>query len=168
MEGLDLNLTYDEGIDTPHYETKGSAGFDVQAMSIKKMFKGNIELSPEKMGLIRESFNQGRFKLRGFERVLLGTGIYVNSLQEETELQVRSRGSVPLKRGLIVGNGVGTIDSDFRGEIGVIIINCTPYLAELTKGEKIAQLVHTFVNQADSIPITETVRGTGAYGSTNI
>lgn len=106
--------------------------------------------------------------LQPLERKLIPTGIYV-SLPEGYEIQVRPRSGMALKRGLTVLNTPGTIDSNFRGEIGIIIINLSSEVQHILPGEKIAQLVVMKVEKADvqlAFSLDETDRGANGYGST--
>ena len=161
-----------EGVEMPKYETEGASGKDVIAHSIIKVFKGDQEVVGDKLEKVKQSFaDRGYIKLRPFERILFGTGITVADMDSEEEIQVRSRSGVALKRGLIVANSPGTVDADYRGQIGVIILNSTPFLNKVEKGERIAQIVHAtvirpYVEQVTDV--TETARGEGGYGSTNI
>ena len=84
------------------------------------------------------------------------------------ELQVRSRSGMTLKQGLIVANQPGTIDEDYRGTIGVILMNSTPFLSEIKKGERIAQIVPGYVPAYKidfTEEVTETERGNKGFGS---
>lgn len=165
-----VRFKLEEGINLPKYETEGSAGMDVTANSIIKAYKGDVEITGEKFEKMKEGFKErGYIKLRPFERILFGTGVTVAELAQGFELQVRSRSGVSLKRGLLVANSPGTVDSDYRGEVGVIIYNSTPFLNQVTKGEKIAQLVSSFapklvIESTEEVSITD--RGAGGYGST--
>ncbi len=106
--------------------------------------------------------------LQPLERKLIPTGIYV-SLPEGYEIQVRPRSGMALKRGLTVLNTPGTIDSNFRGEIGIIIINLSSEVQHILPNEKIAQLVVMKVEKADvqlAFSLDETDRGANGYGST--
>lgn len=160
-----------EGVVMPKYETEMSSGKDVIANCIIKVFKGDQEVEGEKLEKIKLSFEErGYIKLRPFERILFGTGVTVANMPEDEEIQVRPRSGVTLKRGLTVLNSPGTVDADYRGQIGVIIYNSTPFLNKVTKGEKIAQIVHAQVIRPMSLQVTEvtlTTRGEGGYGSTN-
>ena len=128
----------------PGYATQGSAGVDLRAASTAVLEPGH--------------------------RVLVPTGIAI-AIPPGYEAQVRSRSGLALKAGLVVANSPGTIDSDYRGEIGVILLNTgeTSYAVQI--GERIAQLVFAPVVQAvwdvdDELPATE--RGSGGFGSTGV
>jgi dUTP pyrophosphatase len=100
----------------------------------------------------------------------VGTGIHAE-IPEEWEIQVRSRSGLAIKKGIVVLNSPGTIDTDFRGEIRVILINHGKFPHDIAPGDRIAQLVFkpTFdveVAQIDTI-MTETERGVNGFGSTD-
>lgn len=159
-----------EGVELPHYATIGSSGMDVVANSILKAFKGDQEITGEKLEKMQKGFEErGYIKLRGFERILFGTGLTVADMDNDLEVQVRARSGVALKRGLLVANSPGTVDSDYRGQVGVIIYNSTPFLNKVEKGERIAQLVSMKIAKPvilDSDVIYETERAEGGFGST--
>lgn len=100
----------------PSYATEGSAGMDLYAD-----IKDSIYIKP-------------------MERVLIPTGIYIE-LPKGYEAQVRPRSGLSLKKGLTVANAPGTIDSDYRGEIGVIMVNLSNEEQVIEKGERIAQMI---------------------------
>ena len=123
-----INFILEKGTPLPKYETKYAVGLDVTAQKILKcQTKENFKKS-------------GTIVLKPFERVLFGTGLKVE-LPLNIELQVRSRSGLSLNDGIIVANSPGTIDPDYQGEIGVIILNCSEFFIEIKKGQKIAQLV---------------------------
>lgn len=161
-----------EGVDLPKYESKQAVGLDVVANSIIKAFKGDTEIVGEKLEKVRTGFEErGYIKLRPFERILFGTGVFAE-LPDNIELQVRSRSGMALKKGLFVANQPGTIDPDYRGEIGVIIYNSTPFLNKVEKGDRIAQVVPKEIIRPTAYQVTEeefdsnTERGEGGFGST--
>lgn len=160
----------EDGVTQPEYQTPGAAGLDVTANSILKVFKGDVEVAGEKLEKIQRGFEErGWIKLREHERMLFGTGIQVADMDDNLEIQVRDRSSVALKRGLLVANSPGTVDSDYRGEIGIIIVNSTPFLNKITKGERIAQLVVNQIVKPDINYLTvgvDSVRGDEGFGST--
>jgi dUTP pyrophosphatase len=128
----------------PRYGSVHSAGADLKAA-----IDGTLTLSPG-------------------EHRLIPTGIRLE-LPEGYEAQVRPRSGLALKHGVTVLNSPGTIDSDYRGEIGVILINLGDKDFEITWGDRIAQLVISPVITADFVPIlelNETARGSGGFGST--
>lgn len=108
--------------------------------------------------------------LKPLERVLVKTGIYI-AIPEGFEAQVRPRSGLALKKGITVLNSPGTIDADYRGEVGVILVNLSHQEFIVNDGERIAQLVITRCEQAEWIVVEnldETERGAGGYGSTGI
>jgi dUTP pyrophosphatase len=126
----------------PAYETPQSAGLDVRCTEYIMMNPG--------------------------ERVLAKTGLYVE-IPAGFEIQVRPRSGVALKQGVTVLNTPGTIDADYRGEIGVILINHGSTVAEFAKGERIAQLVMSRVERIEweiTDSLSDTKRGLGGFGST--
>lgn len=153
-------------IKLPTYATTGSAGFDLRAMRIMALYQGTkkIDLS-EKMS---RSIEQGIVTLRPGERALFGTGLAF-SIPRGYEMQIRDKSGISLKRGLKVFNAPGTIDSDYTGEVGVIIYNSTTFLAEIRIGEYIAQGVIASYKAPTFVSVTElekTNRGLGGFGST--
>jgi dUTP pyrophosphatase len=127
----------------PIYQTSGSAGMDVHANISNK-----IELKP-------------------FERKLIPTGLFVE-IPQGFEIQVRPRSGLALKHGVTVLNSPGTIDSDYRGELMILLINLGDEVYHIESGERIAQLVIASVITIEWEPIntlSETDRGTGGYGS---
>jgi dUTP pyrophosphatase len=130
----------------PKYETTLSAGMDIRA---------NIEHTVE---------------LKPMERKLIPTGIFME-IPEGYECQVRPRSGLALKKGITVLNSPGTIDADYRGEVGVILINLSSENVVIEPSERIAQLVFAKVEQANWIVsenLSETVRGAGGFGSTGL
>ncbi len=107
-------------------------------------------------------------ELAAGERIVAPTGIRV-AIPEGFEGQVRARSGLALRLGLGVANGPGTIDCDYRGEVGVILINFSSDVVRLKRGERIAQLVICPVVRASLRPVDsldETIRGEGGFGST--
>ena len=130
----------------PVYETTASAGVDLRAN-----LNDVIILKP-------------------LGRTLVKTGIFIE-IPEGYEAQVRPRSGLALKKGITVLNSPGTIDADYRGEIGVILINLSNEDFVIENGERIAQLVFSSVEQAQWIEVemlSETNRGEGGFGSTGI
>lgn len=130
----------------PHYETEGAAGMDLKA---------NIDST---------------IVLQPMERKLIGTGIFI-ALPNGYEAQVRSRSGLALKKGVAVLNAPGTIDADYRGEIGVILINLSNEAFEVQDGDRIAQLIIAKHEQAIwhiVENLEDTTRGTGGFGSTGV
>lgn len=161
-----LEITTDEGVVLPVYESELASGFDLRAKSFKKLFKGTKEVPLNEK--LQRSINEGYLTLRGFERVLVGTGIYI-ALPQSYELQIRDRSGNALKKGLLVANSPGTIDADYRGEIGIILINNTPFLNTINLGDRVAQGVLMKVQHALWSPkskLEATERGADGFGST--
>lgn len=128
----------------PKYETPLSAGVDLRA---------NIE-SP--------------IVLKPLDRALIKTGLFI-ALPEGYEAQVRPRSGLAYKKGISVLNAPGTIDADYRGEIGVILVNLSNEPFTVEDGERIAQMVVAKCEQVDFEEVQvldETARGAGGFGST--
>ncbi len=107
-------------------------------------------------------------RLKSLERVMIPTGLFL-AIPPGYEAQVRPRSGLAAKRGVTVLNTPGTIDSDYRGEIKVILVNLSAETAEILPGERIAQIVFAPVIQAvfeESDNLSETDRGHGGFGST--
>lgn len=108
--------------------------------------------------------------LKPLERCLVPTGLYM-ALPEGYEAQVRPRSGLALKRGITVLNSPGTIDADYRGEVGVILVNLSNEDFVIEDGERIAQMVIARYEQVEwkSVEVlTETERGAGGFGHTGI
>jgi dUTP pyrophosphatase len=152
-----------EAVQIPKYETVGSAGFDLRFFSHiehERIESGVLALGDSKVTRIETFLNPGETKC--FE-----TGLKM-SIPFGYELQIRSRSGLSLK-GIVVANAPGTIDSDYRGEIKVILINRSDKSFPLGNGDRIAQGILAPVNQAvfqivDKLEVTE--RGEGGFGST--
>ena len=132
-------------ISTPSYETSSSAGLDLRAY----LPEGNIKLSPK-------------------ETKLIGTGLYFE-IPEGFEVQIRPRSGLALKDGVSVLNSPGTIDADYRGEIGVILVNLSNDIFTINNGDRVAQMViakHERAEWNEVINLSETSRGEGGFGST--
>ena len=128
----------------PAYETPSSAGLDVRA---------NLEES---------------VTLKPLERALIKTGLFLE-IPHGFECQVRPRSGLAFKKGLTVLNSPGTIDADYRGEVGVILINLSSEDFVVENGERIAQLViakHETTEWLEVENLDETERGKGGFGST--
>lgn len=130
----------------PNYETIASAGMDIRA---------NIEQA---------------ITLKSLERAIVKTGIFIE-LPIGYEAQVRPRSGLAAKKGVTVLNSPGTIDADYRGEIGVILVNLSNEDFVIENGERIAQLViakHERANWIEVTVLSETARGEGGFGSTGV
>ncbi|MCO6501042.1 MAG: dUTP diphosphatase [Vicingus serpentipes] len=128
----------------PEYATTSSAGVDLRANLVE-----SITLKP-------------------LERTLVKTGLYIE-LPHKYEAQVRPRSGLALKHGITVLNTPGTIDADYRGEIGVILVNLSSEEFTIENGERVAQLVIAKHKQAEWVLVEElsdTERGAGGFGST--
>ena len=135
-----------EGALLPEYKTSGSAGADLRA-------------------LIEEPII-----LKPMQRCLIPTGLSVE-LPKGIELQVRPRSALALKHGITVLNTPGTVDSDYRGELAVLLINLGNEDFKIENGDRIAQAVIAQAIQADFVQkdeLSNTERGAGGYGSTGI
>lgn len=130
----------------PSYETKASAGMDLRA---------NLSAS---------------VRLKPLERTIIKTGLFIE-LPIGFEAQVRPRSGLAAKKGITVLNAPGTIDADYRGEIGVILVNLSKDEFIIEDGERIAQLViakHERADWKEVEVLEETLRGEGGFGSTGI
>jgi len=141
-------LPHGEGLPLPAYQTPGSAGLDLLAA-----------ISPNAKLVIEPG-----------ARELVPTGLRLE-LPMGFEGQVRPRSGLALKNGVTVLNSPGTIDSDYRGEVAVILINLGSEPFEITRGARIAQLVVAPVTQAvfvEAADLAESARGAGGFGSTGV
>jgi len=139
-------LPHAEGLPLPAYETGGSAGMDLRAAVPED---APVTLEPG-------------------ARALVPTGLKI-ALEAGYEAQVRPRSGLALKHGLTCLNSPGTIDSDYRGEVGVILINHGQDPFVIRRGERIAQFVIARHEQATLVEVgvlDETARGAGGFGST--
>lgn len=165
-----IGIILEEGVKMPKYESEGAAAFDVIAHDILKIYKGDEEVTGERFDAVRQSFlERGSVKMRPFERILFHTGLSAGYMPKRVKLTVKDRSGISLKRGLKVFNSPGTIDSDYRGPIGVIIQNSNPHLVEIFHKERIAQIETELVVKVDLVPTTKTVptaRGAGGFAST--
>lgn len=151
----------------PEYATEGSAGFDLIADNFKSLYPYHIPC--DEKGIPIDNAEE-YIDLSPGSRILIGTGIAVK-LPEGFEMQVRPRSGLALKYGISVLNSPGTIDEDYTGEIGVILINhgCLPFRIKL--GDKIAQgIVSSYCkiewNEVNNLENTK--RGNGGYGHTDV
>ncbi|HQG38991.1 MAG TPA: dUTP diphosphatase [Chitinophagales bacterium] len=130
----------------PQYETSGSAGVDLRAQL------------------------QEPVMLKPLQRALIPTGLYLE-LPDGYEAQIRPRSGLALKKGVTVLNSPGTIDSDYRGEIKIILINLSNETTIINTGERIAQLIvakYEKVSFKDVDELNETERGEGGFGHTGV
>ena len=136
----------DPAVALPSYETAGAAGADVRA---------NLP-------------DRGKIVLMPGERALVPTGLRIE-IPDGYEVQVRPRSGLALKHGITLPNAPGTIDSDYRGPLGVIVLNAGQDRFEIAHGDRIAQLVVAPVVQARfqlTGHLRQTERGAGGFGST--
>ena len=144
MEKIKVGITVENNVEIPKYMTEGAAGIDVSA-NIEK----EIELKP-------------------LERYLVPTGIKLE-IPEGFEIQVRPRSGLAFKHGITVLNTPGTIDSDYRGEVKVLLINLSNEIYKIQPNERIGQLILGKVYKLDfdvKVGLSETKRGDGGFGHT--
>ncbi|HPW65485.1 MAG TPA: dUTP diphosphatase [Salinivirgaceae bacterium] len=144
---LEVKIQVVDGAILPEYKTSGSSGMDLFAF----LPEGSISINPNQTKLIK-------------------TGIFIE-LPDNYEAQVRPRSGLALKHGITVLNSPGTIDTDYRGEIGVILINHSNTIFTVNNGDRIAQIVFSKfdkakINVVDSLNSTE--RNDGGFGHTGI
>ena len=128
----------------PKYETDGSAGLDLRA---------NLDQS---------------ITLKPMQRALVPTGLFIE-LEKGYEAQIRARSGLAIKNGICLANGIGTIDSDYRGEIKIILINLGDQDFKINSGDRIAQMVITKYEQVKFElveQLNETERSDGGFGHT--
>lgn len=141
---MKINIINKSSNALPHYETIASAGMDLRAH-----LENDIVLPP-------------------MERVIIPTGLFME-LPFGYEAQVRPRSGLAAKHGLTVLNSPGTVDADYRGEIGVILVNLSNTAFTIKNGERIAQMViakHDRAEWEEVQSLSDTSRGTGGFGST--
>ncbi len=139
-------LNHDKDLPLPAYESNGSSGMDIRADVIS-----SVQLNP------------GEIKL-------IPTGFAV-SVPLGYEVQIRPRSGLALKHGIGLVNSPGTIDSDYRGEVGIIMTNWGPEPFIIKRGDRIAQMIISRVYQANLVEtdnLDETSRGQGGFGHTGI
>ena len=130
----------------PYYATSQSAGMDLRANLTEAI------------------------TLNSLERMLVKTGLYIQ-LPVGYEAQIRPRSGLAYKKGITVLNSPGTIDADYRGEIGVILVNLSDEKFVIEDGERVAQMIIAKHEQADweeVVELVETERGAGGFGSTGV
>ncbi|GAA0714535.1 dUTP diphosphatase [Aquimarina litoralis] len=143
---MQINIINKSSHKLPHYETIASAGMDLRANIIEP-----ITLKP-------------------LERAIVKTGLFIE-LPVGFEAQVRPRSGLAAKKGITVLNAPGTIDADYRGEIGVILVNLSNEDFVIENGERVAQLViakHERAEWNEVNELSETIRGEGGFGSTGV
>jgi dUTP pyrophosphatase len=128
----------------PQYHTQGSAGMDLQA------------------------YLDDPIKIRPLERVLVPTGLSIE-LPQGYEAQIRPRSGIAIQKGITILNSPGTIDSDYRGDIGIMLVNLSNKEVEIRDGERIAQIVitkHESIEWEKSSDLEDSERGADGFGST--
>ena len=146
INNMNIKIINKSQHDLPNYETIASAGMDLRAN-----ISAAIELKP-------------------LERAIVKTGLFIE-LPIGYEAQVRPRSGLAAKKGVTVLNSPGTVDADYRGEIGVILVNLSNEVFVVENGERIAQLIIAKHERAEWIEVqelTETSRGEGGFGSTGV
>ncbi|MDL2404712.1 dUTP diphosphatase [Rhizobium calliandrae] len=143
-----IRLAHGQGLNLPAYETKGAAGMDLRA-AIEE--GATLTIAPGK-------------------RALVPTG-FILEIPEGFEAQIRPRSGLAFKHGITCLNTPGTIDSDYRGEVKVLLINLGDESFDITRGMRIAQMVIAPVTHAcvaEIANVSETARGAGGFGSTGV
>ncbi len=146
MQQLTVNIVNTSNNPLPEYATAGSAGMDLRAS-----LEAPLSLQP-------------------LERSLVPTGLFIE-LPTGFEAQIRPRSGLALKQGITCLNSPGTVDSDYRGELKVILINLSDTVQGIQHGDRIAQMVIAKVERAELIQVEElaiSVRGAGGFGHTGI
>ncbi len=141
---MNIKIINKSNHELPNYETIASAGMDLRA-----------------------NLSESRI-LKPLERSIVGTGLFIE-LPIGYEAQVRPRSGLAAKKGITVLNAPGTIDADYRGEIGVILVNLSNENFTIQNGERIAQLViakHERAEWSEVETLSDTDRGEGGFGST--
>ena len=144
MQNIAINIINQSSNQLPDYATTGSAGMDIRANLTEPVV------------------------LQSLERALIPTGLFME-LPEGYEAQIRPRSGLAIKFGLTCLNTPGTIDSDYRGEIKVILVNLSKELQTINHGERIAQMIIATVTKAEWISVQQinsTVRDQGGFGHT--
>jgi dUTP pyrophosphatase len=143
---MNVNIVNISNNKLPQYSTPHSSGMDLRANLIEPVL------------------------LKPHERILVKTGLFIE-IPPGYEAQVRPRSGLALKNGISVLNSPGTIDADYRGEIGVILVNLSKEDFKINNGERIAQLVFSAYSKVDFVEVKSldaSVRGDGGFGSSGI
>ncbi len=146
MQQISVNIVNTSGNELPNYATPGSAGMDIRA---------HIETA---------------VTLQPLERQLIPTGLFIE-LPIGYEAQIRPRSGLAFKQGITCLNSPGTVDSDYRGELKVILINLSNTPQTIVNGDRIAQMVIAKTEQANLFlvqQLNQTVRGEGGFGHTGV
>ncbi len=144
MEKVEVRVINSSNLPLPQYQTAHAAAVDLQAAIDEPVILGSLE------------------------RRVIPTGLTI-ALPVGYEAQIRPRSGLALKHGIAMANGVGTIDADYRGEVGVIVINLSPEAYTIQPGDRIAQMVVAKCEQIVwqvVVDLEETSRGAGSFGST--
>lgn len=146
MKEVQVNIVNNSTNPLPNYATAGSAGMDIRA---------NLEEA---------------VTLQPLERNLISTGLYIE-LPEGYEAQIRPRSGLAIKQGITCLNSPGTVDSDYRGELKVILINLSNEPKVIQHGDRIAQMIVSKTTKAELVVVeilNESLRGEGGFGHTGI
>jgi dUTP pyrophosphatase len=143
-----VKLRIVDGATAPVYQTQGSAGADLVVFGFKDSVHADYTI------------------LEPGEKIVITTGVFLEDMDRHLELQVRSRSGLAIKQGLVVINSPGTIDSDYKGEIMVCILNTSQERQTISKGDRIAQLVCS--NVIHPFECREQIRNEGGFGSTGV
>ena len=146
MQIISVNIVNKSANPLPSYATAGSAGMDIRA---------NVE---------------NPITLQPLERYLVPTGLFIE-LPEGYEAQIRPRSGLAFKQGITCLNSPGTVDSDYRGELKVILINLSNTIQVINNGDRIAQMVIAKTAMAELFlvqQLNDTVRGDGGFGHTGV
>lgn len=141
----------DPEIALPHYATAGAAGADIRANLPPEIRAEGVTLHP-------------------LDRIIVPTGLRV-AIPDGYEMQIRPRSGLALKHGLTLPNTPGTIDADYRGPLGVLLINLGKDAVRIAHGDRIAQAIIAPAPQARFVTVDvldDTARGTGGFGSTGV
>ena len=146
MQKITVNIINKSGNPLPSYATAGSSGMDIKANIEKEII------------------------LQPLERFLTPTGLFIE-LPEGYEAQIRPRSGMALKQGITCLNSPGTVDSDYRGELKVILINLSNQVQAINNGDRIAQMVIAKIEKAELFLVQQlnnTLRGDGGFGHTGV
>lgn len=146
MQKITVNIINKSGNPLPSYATAGSSGMDIRANIEKEVI------------------------LQPLERFLTPTGLFME-LPEGYEAQIRPRSGMALKQGITCLNSPGTVDSDYRGELKVILINLSNQVQAINNGDRIAQMVIAKIEKAELFLVQQlnnTLRGDGGFGHTGV
>jgi len=146
MQNVQVNIINKSDHPLPSYATAGSAGMDIRAS-----LEQPLTLQP-------------------LERFLTPTGLYIE-LPDGYEAQIRPRSGMAIKQGITCLNSPGTVDSDYRGELKVILINLSNTVQQINNGDRIAQMIIAKTERAELYlvqQLDETVRGEGGFGHTGV